>query len=180
MERPRIGVEHQRQEVAVALPEIQLLQLADLHPFERAFRIVTQRLAAETGDDEQEPEPVLAVFAKSGPTDRAPQAQIEAFDARLFPDLAGRLELLCSRASQESGCRARRRDPKLSTRTEHDSIGLLARVQIKRPLQASNPTSNVRTLDSTGNDQRTQTIALQHDGLAGVTIYILDHVTQRL
>jgi iron complex outermembrane receptor protein len=49
-----------------------------------------------------------------------------------------------------------------STRADYDPIGLLGRLQVERPLQASDPTNNVRSLDSARNEQRAQGFALQH------------------
>src|SRR5215471_18398668 len=88
MERPRIGVENQRQEVAVALPQRQIEDALDVDPLERSFQVARECLAAEGGDQEDEAEPVLAVLAESGPADRAAQGQINAVDAGFLVDLA--------------------------------------------------------------------------------------------
>src|SRR6266850_643885 len=86
VERARVGIEHERQEVTVAFPQRQLSHLLDFDPLEPAFRIALERYAAEARNDEQEPEPVLATFAESRPADRTAQAQVEAVDSRLLAD----------------------------------------------------------------------------------------------
>src|SRR5690606_38714460 len=88
MEGARVIVEHQRQELAVAVPERQLEDAVDLDPFERALRIGGERLAGISCYHEQETEPVLALLAEARPADRAAQLQFVAIDARFLVDLA--------------------------------------------------------------------------------------------
>src|SRR5690606_3060373 len=73
MERARIGVEQQRQKVAVAIPQRQVHQPVHLYPFQRAFRIGLQRGAGPAVDHEHEAQPVLAVLAEARPADGAAQ-----------------------------------------------------------------------------------------------------------
>src|SRR5574337_1464789 len=88
VEWARIGIEHQRQEVPVAFPQGQVEDFFDLHPFQRAFRVVLQRGARESHHDEDETEPVLAVLAEAGPADRSAQMDFIAFDSRFLADFA--------------------------------------------------------------------------------------------
>src|SRR5437660_1347608 len=81
-------VEHQRQEVTIALPERQIEHALDFDPFERAFGIVRQRCAVPAIDAEDEAEPVFAVFPEAGPTDGAAQAELVAVEAGFFTNLA--------------------------------------------------------------------------------------------
>src|SRR3546814_219079 len=75
VERARVVVEDQRQELAVALPHRQFVQAVDRDPLQRAFRVALQRRAGERSHHEHESEPVLAVLAEAGPADRAAQRQ---------------------------------------------------------------------------------------------------------
>src|SRR5512146_1389166 len=88
VKRPRLGVEHEWQEVTVAFPERQLVDPVEFNPFERALGIALVRLACQARDDEHEAEPVLAVLAESRPADRAAQVQLEALDAGFLVNLA--------------------------------------------------------------------------------------------
>src|SRR5687767_6576984 len=88
MERTRIRIEHQRQEMAVAVPQRQLEHAFHRLPLEHALGVVRMRLARVRVDDEDEAEPVLAALAEAWPADRAAQAQRGALDAGLLADLA--------------------------------------------------------------------------------------------
>ena len=88
MEAARIGVEHQRQEMPVAVPQRESHDIGHRHPFQRAFRIAGVRGSGIFGDDEEKAQPVFAVLAEAGPADGSAQAQRIAFDARLFVYLA--------------------------------------------------------------------------------------------
>jgi hypothetical protein len=66
VERARIVVEHQRQELAVAFPHRQVVQALARHPLQRAFGIAFERGAGEAADEEDEAEPVLALLAETG------------------------------------------------------------------------------------------------------------------
>lgn len=81
MERARVVVEDQRQEVAVAFPEREFRDPVDVDPFQRAFRIVGVRRAAPASDEEHEAEPVLAGLAEAGPADGAAQPEFVAVSA---------------------------------------------------------------------------------------------------
>src|SRR5207342_2122086 len=88
VERARIVVEHQRQELAVAFPHRQVVQAVAWYPLQRAFGIAFERGAGEAGDEEDEAEPVLALLAETGPADRAAQRQVDAVDAGFLVDLS--------------------------------------------------------------------------------------------
>src|SRR5262245_31137004 len=88
VELPVGGLEHQRQEKPIPLPQRQLQQTVYRHPFEGALRVVRTRLAGPTVEHEDEAEPVLPVFAEAGPADGAAQAELDALQASLLADLA--------------------------------------------------------------------------------------------
>src|SRR6476659_2847173 len=86
VKRARVGIEDERQEMAIAFPQRQRGDVFDGDPLERASGVALERCAAEARDDEQKAEPVLAALAESGPTDRAAQMEIEALDTRFLTD----------------------------------------------------------------------------------------------
>ena len=71
MELARVVAKNQRQEVAVSFPQRQIQYLLDGHPGERSFRIFAKGRAAEVVDAEDEAEPILPLFAKTGPANGA-------------------------------------------------------------------------------------------------------------
>src|SRR5690606_558779 len=71
VELPLVVVEHQRQEVTVALPHRQFVQTVQRHPFQRAFRVAGEGRAGETRHQEHEAQPVLAPLAEPRPADGA-------------------------------------------------------------------------------------------------------------
>src|SRR5262249_21778629 len=84
----RRGLEHQRDEEAVALPQGQLKDAPDLDPFQRALGVVGPRCAADAVDAKYKAEPVLTALAEAGPADRAAQHEFIALQARLLTHLA--------------------------------------------------------------------------------------------
>ena len=86
MEAARVVIEHQRQKPSITIPQGQFENPVHRHPFQRALDIGLMRHTAVAGDQKHEPQPVLALLAETGPTDRAAQDERIAFDAGLFSD----------------------------------------------------------------------------------------------
>jgi len=84
-----LGVlEHQRQKMAITLPQRQLEQPLPVNPFEFALGVASIRFAVETIDAKNEAEPIFAVLAEARPAYRAAQQQGRAFQTAFFLDLA--------------------------------------------------------------------------------------------
>ena len=88
MEAARVVVEHQRQKPSIAVPQRQIENAVHTHPLQRAFWIGLMRCTAVIGNQKHEPQPVFALLAETGPTDRTAQDEGSAFDPGLFADLA--------------------------------------------------------------------------------------------
>src|SRR5262249_33239290 len=88
VELPRIVVEDERQEIAVAFPQGEIKKSIQLHPFQRAFRVFRPWRAVPAIDAEDEAEPVFAVLAETRPINRAAQNQFLAFKSGFLADFA--------------------------------------------------------------------------------------------
>src|SRR5262249_5501916 len=60
----------------------------DGNPAQRALGVAVLQFAVPAVDAEDETEPVFAILAETGPTDRAAKDEFVALDAGFFPDLA--------------------------------------------------------------------------------------------
>jgi len=60
VERAGVGIEHHRQEVAIALPHGQFVQALAFDPLKRTFRVALEWRAGEGGHHEHEPQPATA------------------------------------------------------------------------------------------------------------------------
>src|SRR5438105_3890907 len=72
------------QKVAIPFPQRQLKQTVPFDPFECPFGIFRPRLTAPGINPEDKTEPVFPVLAETRPADRAPQSQLNTFEAGLL------------------------------------------------------------------------------------------------
>src|SRR6185437_1068591 len=82
------ALEDQRQEMTIAFPQRQLQHALHLDPYEVALGVAGIGFALEVIDAEKEAEPILAVFAETGPADGPAQHQRLALQPALLADLA--------------------------------------------------------------------------------------------
>ena len=89
MEDAGVGVENQRQKIAVSLPHRQEMQLCNGVPGEHPFFILREGCAVEAVDPEDKAQPVLPLRAEAGPVDGAAQQDLLAVDPCFFLDFPG-------------------------------------------------------------------------------------------
>ena len=89
MEDAGVGVENQRQKIAISFPHRQEMQIINGVPGERPFFIFGKGYAVEAVDPEDKAQPILPLRTKAGPVDGSAEQNFLAVDSGLFLDFPG-------------------------------------------------------------------------------------------